>query len=53
MQICVTKVCDTFGGRVLLEDIGPADHNLEVLEPKSLSWFLRSSKIELKKKKGK
>lgn len=52
MQICVTKACDTFGGQVLSGDIVPADQNLEALEPKSLSWFLRSSQIELKKKRG-
>lgn len=33
-QIHVTKVCDTFGEQVLLEDIDPAGHNLETLEPK-------------------
>lgn len=48
-RLCVTKVCDTFDGHVLLKDIAPAGHNLEALEPKSLPLFLRSSQIELKK----
>lgn len=49
-QTRVTKVCDTFDGQVLLEDIAPAGHNREALEPKSLSLFLRLSQIKLEKK---